>query len=245
MVQDVLVNLATGLAVFVLDVILVVWLLPKILQRRLEARWMPTRVAFARRATESYAEIVSSLSGCTRQDYWKEPVTLKSAQSLKNEISFFIVGLDPEMTALGAAYLRSTEQVLDRIESVRVIFQKIDNGRLNPMWKSSGSNNVHWLKDELLQQYRLVRALRDHVRLEPPDDENMKLGLMSLDAVAGYFARLPECAGFLADDTPARGTPGDSAQPSLDAARHTRSSSMPAPQLVTGHDLPRTSPTVK
>lgn len=195
MLQDVVVNLAAGLAVFVLDVVLVVWLLPKVLHRRLEARWMPTRIAFAERATESYLEIVSSLSRAIREEYWNEPVKIRAAQSLKDEISFFIVALDPEMTAIGARYLRSTEQVLEGIESVRYVFLKTGNGALDQTWKMIGAGYIDELKQELAEQDRLMRALRGHVRLrEPVSDANLQASIRCLNEWAAYFAGLPDRA---------------------------------------------------
>ena len=61
--DEVLVNLAAGLIIFILDVLLIVWLLPRILDRRHRKKWQGARRRFVTRLIERQQRIINQWAG--------------------------------------------------------------------------------------------------------------------------------------------------------------------------------------
>lgn len=170
MLQDIVVNLAAGLIILVLDVALVVWLLPKVLFRRMEERWKPARIAFAEKVDASHWFIISLLRECHMSFQWTTRAAGKTSKELRlkeirDDIAFYTMAFDPEMTAMGVEYLHSAEEVAELIEGTVGVVQS--DSRPDFM-KDSVARNIAELREKLLAQNGLVRKLCAYVGVPDP-----------------------------------------------------------------------------
>jgi hypothetical protein len=170
MLQDVIVNLAAGLIILVLDVALVVWLLPKVLFRRIKERWKPARIAFAEKVDASHFFIISLLRECHMSFRWTTRAAGKTSKELRlkeirDDIAFYTMAFDPEMTAMGVDYLHSAEEVAELIEGIVGVVQ--DDSSPNFM-QENAARNIAELREKFLAQNGLVRKLCAYVGVPDP-----------------------------------------------------------------------------
>lgn len=169
MLQDIIVNLAAGLIILVLDVALVVWLLPKVLLRRMEERWKPMRIAFAEKVDASHYFIVSLLRECHVSFQWTSRAGKTSKEmrlkEIRDDIAFYTMAFDPEMTAMGVEYLQSAGEMAELIEGIVSIVQSDSRPAI---MKDNVAGNIAELREKLLAQNGLVRKLCAYVGVPDP-----------------------------------------------------------------------------
>jgi hypothetical protein len=192
---DFAINLAAGLAVFGLDVILIVWLLPVILQRRSEARWAPTRKLMVQRITDLNQRCWEELDKEHRTDATVVDI-FSHARSLSSEVSAYTPAMSPQLAGLCAEYLSWNYAAIagfDRMKGLAELIREADltiaapvSRPTDPLEEAFGDNYdlriarltakynrpelaiaANAVKGALDAQVRSLSEMRAHVGLDP------------------------------------------------------------------------------
>jgi hypothetical protein len=177
--QDFSINLAAGFLVFVLDVALIAWLLPRLLQRRSEARWIPVRQDYVERLTEVTREIYACFP--VEVEYQMEyvlqipiPHTLpprSGAKSVRDDVAAFSSCFDPELAKLTSQFLNAVRLVLPWLDDVDAHIAKRKSTPPDDWSEIFLSSQGHLQEYSLGDLNKQIASLRNHVGLPPVDPQ--------------------------------------------------------------------------
>lgn len=190
--RDFGVNIAAGLAVFILDILLIAWLLPRILAKRREAEWKPVLkdliVELEQHQYQSLSTLIDAARAAVRVadasqhlssfgHAWRSAIQ-KLAEAryiLAASLPIYALALNPQIASQLASYSRRTVHLLALMDHM-VAFCEANNKAVY----SDSKKDFDAIEKMLMAKFEIIESVGAGLISKEPDRVHLSLAIAVL-----------------------------------------------------------------